>query len=110
MLAIFYKFINCFTFFWICRPLGNAILGLTFAKYVAQPFFPIGCEIPDLAIRLMSASAIMLLTVINCCGVRYVSKLINIFMYLKIFALGMIIAAGVYVVSTGQEVGLIQSF
>lgn len=41
---------------------------------------------------------------INCQGVRQASRLINVFMYLKIFALGLIIAAGVYVVTTGQYV------
>lgn len=86
------------------RPLSNAILSLTFAKYVVQPFFPIGCEIPDIAIRLLSAAGIMALTAINCMGVRHVSKITNVFMYLKIFALGIIIAAGVFVLATGQEV------
>ncbi|CAL8109917.1 unnamed protein product [Orchesella dallaii] len=84
-------------------PLSNAILGLAFAKYVIQPFFPIGCYIPDLAVRLLSMTAIMVLTAINCQGVRQASKVINVFMYLKIFALGLIIAAGVLVVATGQQ-------
>ncbi|ODN04807.1 Y+L amino acid transporter 1 [Orchesella cincta] len=96
-----------FVFLWFTNivhvPLSNAILGLTFAKYVVQPFFPIGCYIPDMAVRLLSMVAILVLTAINCQGVRQASKVINVFMYLKIFALGLIIAAGVLVLATGQQ-------
>jgi hypothetical protein len=39
------------------RPSTNAIMGLTFANYVIQPFFP-ECKNPDLAVRLLAAAAI----------------------------------------------------
>lgn len=38
-------------------PTTNAIMGLTFAQYVLQPFFP-NCSIPDDAIRLIAALTI----------------------------------------------------
>lgn len=39
------------------RPTTNAIMGLTFAKYVIQPFFP-QCDIPDFGVRLVAAAVI----------------------------------------------------
>lgn len=32
-------------------------MGLTFANYVIQPFFP-DCEVPDVAVRLLAAITI----------------------------------------------------
>lgn len=44
-------------FFLYCRPTTNAIMGLTFAKYVVQPFFP-GCDVPQVAIVLIATITI----------------------------------------------------
>ena len=50
-----------FLFLWVAliiiMPCSNAVLGLTFAYYTLQPFWP-GFEPPDLAVRLLSASVI----------------------------------------------------
>jgi len=43
-------------------------MGLTFAKYVIQPFFPAGC-VPDFGVRLIAGAAIMFLTFLNCYNV-----------------------------------------
>lgn len=39
------------------RPTTNAIMGLTFAQYVLQPFFP-NCDTPDYGVRLIAALSI----------------------------------------------------
>lgn len=39
------------------RPTTNAIMGLTFAKYVIQPFFP-ECMMPDVGVTLVAAATI----------------------------------------------------
>jgi len=39
------------------RPTTNAIMGLTFAQYVVQPFFP-NCATPDDGVRLIAALSI----------------------------------------------------
>lgn len=39
------------------RPTTNAIMGLTFAQYVVQPFFP-NCTTPDDGVRLIAALSI----------------------------------------------------
>lgn len=43
--------------FFLCRPTTNAIMGLTFANYVLQPFFP-DCAIPVEAAQLLAAATI----------------------------------------------------
>ncbi|KAJ8973731.1 hypothetical protein NQ317_012870 [Molorchus minor] len=45
-------------------PTTNAIMGLTFANYVIQPFFP-QCTLPDSSIRLIAASVICKLIIRN---------------------------------------------
>ncbi|KAE8742385.1 Y+L amino acid transporter 2-like [Frankliniella occidentalis] len=74
-------------------PTTNAIMGLTFARYVIQPFFP-ECHAPDAAIRMVAATTICFLTWINCHGVKSTTKLQNVFMFAKIGALVIIIVAG----------------
>ncbi|XP_076041187.1 solute carrier family 7 member genderblind [Oratosquilla oratoria] len=86
-----------FLFLWdanlIFVPTTNAIMALTFANYVLQPFFP-SCEMPQNAIRLIAALAICLLTFVNCWNVRVTTKLQDAFMVTKIGALLIVIIAG----------------
>lgn len=46
------KFIQFFS------PTTNAIMGLTVANYILQPFFPGDCGVPTLAAQLMAAALI----------------------------------------------------
>ncbi len=68
-------------------------MGLTFAKYVTQPFFPAGC-IPDVGVRLIAAAAIIFLTWLNCYNVRVTTKMQNVFLIAKVMGLGTVIVAG----------------
>ncbi|XP_015175162.1 PREDICTED: Y+L amino acid transporter 2 [Polistes dominula] len=74
-------------------PTTNAIMALTFAQYVLQPFFP-NCSTPDNGIRLIAAVTLCLLTFVNCYDVKETTKMQNIFMFAKIAALVIIIIAG----------------
>jgi L-type amino acid transporter 5 len=78
----------------ISRPATNAILALTFAQYSFAAFFPHGCIIPPLAVQLMAAIAILILTWLNCHSVKLTTKIQNVFMFGKIIALLMIIGVG----------------
>lgn len=69
-------------------------MGLTFARYVIQPFFP-NCSAPDAAVRILAAVTICFLTWINCHGVKSTTKLQNVFMFAKIGALLTVIVAGI---------------
>lgn len=75
-------------------PTTNAIMGLTFAKYVIQPFFP-DCELPDIAVRFIAAVVICFFTFMNCYDVKLTSNIQNTFMFGKVAALVIIIIAGI---------------
>ncbi|XP_046739285.1 Y+L amino acid transporter 2 [Diprion similis] len=75
-------------------PTTNAIMSLTFAQYVLQPFF-LDCEIPDDGMRLIAAVTICLLTFINCYDVKETSMMQNVFMFAKVAALVIIIITGI---------------
>ncbi|PSN56949.1 Large neutral amino acids transporter small subunit 2 [Blattella germanica] len=74
-------------------PTTNAIMGLTFANYVIQPFFPT-----------------CFLTFINCFDVKLTTKLQNIFMFAKIGALVLIIIAGITYLCLGNTENLKDPF
>lgn len=42
-------------------PTTNAIMGLTFANYVLQPFFPDDCGVPVMSAQLLAAATICML-------------------------------------------------
>ena len=58
----------------VIMPAGNAIIALTFANYILQPFWP-ECDPPTGAIRLLAALVICtfplrhVLLDLNCCDV-----------------------------------------
>ena len=94
----------------VIMPAGNAIIALTFANYILEPFYP-ECDPPEDAVRLIAASLICegspssgtgflifvisgFLTAINCCNVKLAAKVTEIFSITKVLALLLIIIAG----------------
>ncbi|XP_015519338.1 large neutral amino acids transporter small subunit 1 [Neodiprion pinetum] len=86
-----------FLYLWVALfilvPTGNAITALTFAQYILQPVWP-DCPAPYLAVRLLAAVITCLLTAINCYNVKWATRIQDIFTGTKIFALLIIIVAG----------------
>lgn len=77
-------------------------MGLTFANYVLQPFFPGDCAVPVEAAQLLAGATICFLTFINCYDVKFTTKLQNIFMFTKIAALVIVIIVGVVWMAYGK--------
>lgn len=77
-------------------------MGLTFASYVLQPFFPNECAIPEGALQLLAAVTICFLTFINSYDMKSTTKMQNVFMFTKVAALVMIIIAGVIYMCMGH--------
>lgn len=75
-------------------PTTNAIMGLTFASYVLQPFYDGDCEIPTAAKQLLAAVTICFLTYLNSFYMKVTTKMQNVIMFTKIAALVMIIIIG----------------
>lgn len=93
-----YGSLPAFLFLWdaaiVFVPTTNAIMGLTVANYIIQPFFPT-CPLPDIAVRLLAAVIISILTYINCMNMKVITKMQNIFMFAKIGAVLIIIISGI---------------
>lgn len=85
-------------------------MGMTFASYVLQPFFPDGCPIPQLSIQLVAGITICLLTFINCYDVKSTTKLQNIIMFAKVGALIIIVLVGVVWMCMGNTGNFSQPF
>ncbi|XP_018330818.1 Y+L amino acid transporter 2 [Agrilus planipennis] len=94
-----------FLYLWVALfilvPTGNAITAITFAQYILQPMW-MGCEPPYEAVRLLAAVATCLLTAINCCNVRWVTRVQDVFTATKIMALALIVAIGLWHLCRGN--------
>lgn len=97
--------ISGFLFVWsqliIIIPTANAVAALTFADYILQPIFQT-CEAPYLPRVLIAGSAVLILTILNCVSVKWVTRVQNLFSAGKILALLIIIGFGIYCLCIGR--------
>ena len=73
---------------------GMAAVALIFANHV---FELVGVRVTDLRAALLGSAALALLTLINCIGVRAGSVTQNVFMVLKLIAIGALVVFGLMV-------------
>ena len=78
-------------------------MALTVAKYLVQPIFSQGDELPDEAIRLLAAVFITFLTWLNCYSMKITTRLQNTFMVTKILALALLIVIGFVAMFQGKQ-------
>jgi APA family basic amino acid/polyamine antiporter len=76
---------------------GMAAVAVTFAKYVCVLA---NLEASDNVAAILAAIALMALTIINCFGVRAGSTTQNVFMILKLLAIGALVAFGLSIQGT----------
>lgn len=97
--------ISGFLFVWsqliIIIPTANAVSALTFADYILQPIYQT-CEAPYVPRVLIAASAVLILTILNCVSVKWVTRVQNVFSTGKIIALLIIICFGIYCLCIGR--------
>ncbi|CAG9825148.1 unnamed protein product [Phaedon cochleariae] len=94
-----------FLYLWVALfilvPTGNAITAITFAQYILQPLWGT-CPAPYEAVRLLAAATTCILTIINCYNVKWVTRVQDIFTATKMFALLIILVAGIYYLCVGH--------
>jgi APA family basic amino acid/polyamine antiporter len=82
---------------------GMAAVALIFANYVLEL---VGVRASHPGAALLASAALALLTIINCIGVRAGSVTQNVFMVLKLIAIGALVAFGLMVSGPSQAAAL----
>uniref|UniRef100_A0A5F9DJG2 Cystine/glutamate transporter n=1 Tax=Oryctolagus cuniculus TaxID=9986 RepID=A0A5F9DJG2_RABIT len=85
----------------IIRPAATAVISLAFGRYILEPFF-IQCEIPELAIKLVTAVGITAVMVLNSMSVSWSARIQIFLTFCKLTAILIIIVPGVMQLIKGQ--------
>ncbi|XP_012884974.1 PREDICTED: cystine/glutamate transporter [Dipodomys ordii] len=78
----------------IIRPAATAVISLAFGRYILEPFF-IHCEIPELAIKLITAVGLTVVMVLNSTSVSWSARIQILLTFCKLMAILIIIVPGV---------------
>lgn len=100
-----------FTWTWVilAKPAANGAISTIAANYLARPFLPdppsssspAAAGLSPLASRLTALACVGFLTLVNCLGATSGAKAANVFLMLKLSALGSIILMGLFALVTG---------
>uniref|UniRef100_A0A8C0CNS5 Solute carrier family 7 member 11 n=1 Tax=Balaenoptera musculus TaxID=9771 RepID=A0A8C0CNS5_BALMU len=85
----------------IIRPAATAVISLAFGRYLLEPFF-IQCEIPELAVKLITAVGITMVMVLNSMSVSWSARIQIFLTFCKLTAILIIIVPGVMQLIKGQ--------
>ena len=92
-------FIYGWTLLLVIQSGGMAAVAITFARYSLELA---GAPVTDTNAKLVAAVALIVLTAINCAGVRAGSSTQNVLMLLKIAAIVMLVFCGFFFVTTPE--------
>ncbi|XP_042357370.1 LOW QUALITY PROTEIN: b(0,+)-type amino acid transporter 1 [Plectropomus leopardus] len=98
-----------FSFVIVIRSASATGIALSFAEYVVAPFYS-GCTPPQLAVKLVAAGSIIVLTIVNCLSVRLATAIQILSMAVKLLAMAVIILGGVVMLFQGHTENFDNSF
>ncbi|XP_022337898.2 large neutral amino acids transporter small subunit 2-like [Crassostrea virginica] len=80
-----------------------AFLSYTASVYIFEPFFPVGCKPPSLAVKFLGAWILTSLVMLNCIYMKYVTKVQTFLTACKVACMVLIITLGAVVLVRGHE-------
>ncbi|WYZ38682.1 hypothetical protein EsH8_III_000596 [Colletotrichum jinshuiense] len=97
-----------FTWVWcvIIKPAANSMIATIFTAYLTETFVTDGEALPAWVLKLVAAGCIVVMTLVNCLGATAGAKAANLFLFLKLAALGTIIILGCGVWAFGHGEGV----
>ncbi|XP_028930934.1 B(0,+)-type amino acid transporter 1 isoform X2 [Ornithorhynchus anatinus] len=93
----------------VIKPSSFAIICLSFAEYVAAPFYP-GCKPPSIVVKCLAAAAIIIITTVNALSVKLGSYVQNFFTAAKLIIVVIIIISGIVLLAQGNTKNFENSF
>ncbi|KAM9408309.1 b(0,+)-type amino acid transporter 1 [Pholidichthys leucotaenia] len=93
----------------VLKPSSFAIITLSLAEYVSSPFYP-NCSPPNVVIRCLSATAILIIVSVNCLSVRLAKYVQNIFTAAKLLIILIIVGSGIVLLAQGNTKNLSNGF
>ncbi|XP_059834073.1 cystine/glutamate transporter-like isoform X1 [Hypanus sabinus] len=86
----------------VSGPSVTAVVGLSFGRYIVEPFFD-PCPAPPLAVKLLTACGVSLVICINSWSVNWTARIQTFLTFSKLVALGLIITPGIIALSQGRN-------
>ncbi|XP_043773170.1 b(0,+)-type amino acid transporter 1-like [Cervus elaphus] len=95
-------FLVIYMFVLVGRPATIAAISLSFAEYVLVPFYP-GCSsLPQAMLKVVAATCILLLMLVNCWSSRMTTTLMNVCTTTQVLSLLVIVGGGAVVLGQGR--------
>lgn len=95
-------FLVIYMFVLVGRPATIAAISLSFAEYVLVPFYP-GCSsLPQAMLKVVAATCILLLMLVNCWSSRMTATLMNVCTTTQVLSLLVIVGGGAVVLGQGR--------
>ncbi|CAI5786232.1 glutamate transporter-like [Podarcis lilfordi] len=102
-------FLRLWAEFVMIRPANMAVVSLAFGRYLIEPFFA-PCNVPPLAVKLITTTGITLVIVLNCWSVSWSANIQTFLTALKMVTVGLIIVPGMMALGNGHYENFQDSF